>query len=727
MRQFRGLLVAAAIAAVAYAGYVAGGVAVFQAPAEPAIRVSVQAPVSIRRDERGIPHIRARDERDAFFAEGYAQASDRLFQMDLYRRYIYGQLAEILGPIQLRNDETLRALDVHDIVDREWSNLPPVERADISAFSDGVNAAMQTRPLPLEFRLLLYQPRPWTPRDSLAVTLAISVSLGDTVETVLQRDALWRSLGRARFDAALPLSDPAYDVSIAGVPDGDRASAQTAAWIHARPLALQTRGSNAWAAGGARSKDLHALIASDPHLTLSVPGVWYVVDLAAPGFHAAGVTVPGVPGVILGHNERIAWATTNAMASAFSVFNIASPNGMAPHEERFRVRLSRDVVKTYFRTASAFAMSAATGSGLVLVRWPPYAGTHSALETVFALDRSATIDAALRDLAHYAGPPQNFILAGSDGRVAYHLAGPVVDDPAWGRYVHGWADARTRYPVIAFNRLPHSLPSSGGVIVSANNKMYAAGYPYRLSAMFAPPYRAYRIAQLLHERARYDVDYFASMQLDVQSPVDAEFAHRLASYAAMHGMLSRDDIDELNSWNGAFDSQSRAATLTFRYRSMADASGPSPYAAFGALRGGDPPGELLADWRDASLAAAPLQPWGLAGAVPILHPLGAVGFPFLNAGVLPGNGDAYTIHVQDDTLSQSFRAVWDVPDWDRGGLSIPAGESGAIGSPHYDDLRERWIRGTLEPLPFSDAAVQRSTRSQLELQPSAQAAGAIHH
>jgi|SRR5579884_786088 len=701
-----------------YCMYVLCGLRV-AAPTEGTIRgLSIDAPVMIYRDTRGIPHIRAADAHDAYFAEGFAQGSDRLFQMDLFRRYIYGQLSEIVGPIQLGTDEAMRALDVHDVVDREWRNLSKSDRGALQAFSDGVNASMRNQPLPLEFRLLLYRPRPWNPRDCLAVTIAISVSLGDTPDNVLARDALWHSLTRSQFAQLLPLSDAAYDVSASAVQSHAKPPARTIAWVKPlRHVTTVAAGSNAWAAGGAHTVSGRALLANDPHLNLSIPGVFYALEMRAPGLHVAGVTVPGIPGVVLGHNDRIAWATTNAMVSTLSVFDVDKPDPRHWKPEVFHVRFSLDATVRYYRTLHEFAMPGAGDRPTTLVRWTTYFDRLSAVSTVFALDRAGSIPEAMRALSHYAGPPQNFAIADVEGNVAYHLAGPVPNDPAWGRYVHPACDLRKTYATIPFNALPSTTSSRQATIVSANNKMYGGGYPYRLSPMFAPPYRAYRIASLLRAQERYDVAYFARMQLDARSPAEAEFAHRLARYAQTHpGILPKSAVLSLARWDGAFSPQSRVATLAHELRLDAESASVSPYDVFDGLRSSDPPEDLIDAVRDPFLNPTRAEPWGRAGAVPVFHPFGPIGFPFLNAADFPGDGDEYTIHVQTSSLAQSFRAVWDAGTWDRGGLSIPNGESGEKGSPHYDDLTKSWIRGDLQPLPFSDKAVMRAARERVLLE-----------
>ncbi len=556
------------------------------------------------------------------------------------------------------------------------------------------------------------------PRDCLAVTLAISASLGDTPENVVARNTLWHTLSRKQFDQLLPLSDPRYDVSANGSQDASRPGQSVAAWSTRRGISLPARGSNAWAAGGSHTIDGHALIANDPHLAVSIPGVFYAVEMRAPGLHVAGVTIPGIPGVVLGHNERIAWASTNAMVSTISMFEPGPLKAANWKREVFHVRFASDAVKWYYRTPREFGVSASGAQRPALVRWAAYYENRSAVSTVLALDRADSITQALHDLAHYTGPPQNFLIAATGGEVAYHLAGPIPSDPAWGRYVHVAADLRKPYPAISYDRLPFSPPARNALLLSANNKMYQDDYPYRLSPMFAPPYRAYRIADLLHARSRYDAQYFAQMQLDAYSPADEEFAHRLASYARSHDdILPQAVVKRLAAWNGAFAPQSQSATLEHELRTAAESASISPYAAFEALRSPDPPSPLIDALRDPMMNTTRIPAWGRAGAIDVFHPFGPIGFPFLNGAKLPGDGDEYTIHVQTSGLSQSFRAVWDVGDWERGGLSIPSGESGEIGSHHYNDLSASWIRGDLQPLPFSDASVRHAAREILLLEP----------
>jgi len=451
-----------------------------------------------------------------------------------------------------------------------------------------------------------------------------------------------------------------------------------------------------------------ALIANDPHVDLTIPGIWYALDLQAPGFHAAGAVVPGLPGIVLGHNERVAWAVTNAEVATSAVYRVASPPQRSRVVETFAVRFGAPVTKAYYRTKDAFSINADDGRDTFFVRWPAYQQRNSTIPTLLALDRASSISAAMHALSEYRGAPQNFIVADTGGAVAYHLAGSIYDDPAWGRYVHSATDLRKPLRLIAFSDLPSRAPSHAAVLLTANNRVYGPGYRYRLSAAFEPPYRAYRIATLLQRRTRYDAAYFERMQLDTCSPIDAEIARELSRLT---------NNSALAHWNGCFDSKSHNATLEYNARNN-------------LLRENASLGLLLANLRHPQMNArngidenanAALQPydepqaWARAGAVSVDHPLSPTWYGLLRGMPLPGSGNEYAIHLQEPGFAQGFRAVWDVGNWNAGGIVLPSGESGEPGSGHYDDLAKTWVNGKLVPLPFSARAVARATVSTLVL------------
>ena len=684
---------------VACAGYVVLGWFAHARVSGSISGLALQAPVTIARDERGVPHISAANDHDLIFAQGYVEGSDRLFQMDLLRRVMLGQLAAIFGPAALQHDERERDVPVRAIAQAQWDRLDPSSRALLGAFSDGVNAAMQREPLPIEFRILAYRPQPWTPQDSLVVAMATVLDLTDDWNDIAPRDAAYRRGGARLYDRLFPFTDPCYDAPVLGGlsrigagPSCKRAAVSLLQSLSDRRIPV---GSNEWAAGAAHTNDGHALLANDPHLGLHMPGVWYLLDLRAPGVHVAGATLPGSPGVVLGHNDRIAWGATNGTVTSLSAYlppKRLNPSGW--QAETFSVRFHPDVTAPYYRTRDAFG-ARTKGGRLVLVRWDAYVKPDSPLTTFARLSRAPSIDDALRALAAYPGPTQNFALADADGRVAYALAGDIPNDPVRARWFHSAANLARRYAAIPFARLPKIAPSRDAVVWTANNKMYGAGGSAVPSPQFANPYRAYRIAQLLRARRTYDVAYFAAMQLDVLSLPERELAR-----------------DAGIPWDGLMTGSSTTATLVQRLRVRLTAAKPGRLPA------------VLSDGRVVRVAARAVRasavaavPWRIAGADPVEHALAGLGIKVFNGVTLPGNGDAFTVHMQSPGASQSFRAVWDAGNWDAGGIIIPQGESGEPGSGHYTDEAASWIAGRLWPLPFSASAVSRATRSVLTLAP----------
>jgi len=715
VRAFARLLAVAvalvALVALLFAANVIAGMRVHARDTGTVSGLRLSAPVSILRDDRGVPHVIANNEHDLFFAQGYAQGSDRLFQMDLLRRFILGELAEIYGNHALATDEKERAVPVRAMVETQWRRLDLRSRELLGAFSDGVNAAIAREPLPVEFRILAYRPHLWTPQDSLAVAMVTVLDLIDDWNAIASRDAVFRQGGFPLLDARFPFTDPCYDAPVtaglAGMAAGPSCRHHVATLLREFADARPPVGSNEWAAGANRTLHRRALLANDPHLALEMPGVWYLMDLRAPNLHVAGAALPGCPTIVLGHNESIAWGATDGTVTSMSAFH--PPARLDPagwQTETFSVRFHSAETKRYYRTPREFGITTTHGD-FVLVHWSAYDDPVSPLRTFVALDRARSIDDATATLSTFPGPTQNFVLADSSGRTSYALAGEIPNDPVRGRWIHPAGDLSKNYPPIAFSRLPKIAASRDAIVWTANNKMYAGTYPLPLSPQFAAPYRAYRIAQLLRARRTYDAAYFTRMQMDVLSLPELELARDLAR------PIGRRDSAlgaALAAWDGEMDGASTTATvvenLRFQLTDRKKGRMPTLLAAGGGSS--DAIGRV---------ALPSFAPWRIAGSVTVPHALSALGINFLDGTTLPGYGDEFALHVQYPGYSQSFRAVWDVGNWDAGGITLPQGESGEPGSGHYSDEADAWIEGRLWPLPFSDAAVQSTAVSRETLSP----------
>lgn len=726
----------------------------------------LDAPVRILRDERGVPHIRARTLHDLYFAQGYVTGSDRLFQIDLTRRYVYGRLSELLGAATLPTDEQSRVYDPAAIVAAQFAQLGSAQRDELRAYADGVNAAALREPPAPEYRALFAGFEPWQPQDSLACGLATVRDLADGWDDVIARDAVVRAVGPRAVAAFFSLTDPAYDVPTAGGPPAAVAPlpALAGARTAAASLPAETSdrsglGSNAFAAGARHTATGRALLASDPHLDRGIPGIWYLIDLAAPGLHVAGATLAGTPGVVLGHNEHIAWGATNGTVAGPRVFreHFSSRDGDAyateggersatARLERFAVRFGGTHTRRYLRTRHGFVVEDG-GRLRNAVQWDVVDRPLAALNAFDGLAHAPDLDAARAALAAYPGPTQNFVLADTAGRAGYLLAGAIPDGP-WGlRAADGAAAPPRPLKFVPFDRLPQVAPSREAVIVSANNLPYGAGYSDRLSAEFSPPYRAAEIARRLHARRRYDPAFFSAIQADTESLAERELARHAAVVLRSRGLDRDPELQPayaaLASFDGRFTPESRGATVVERLRLQAAADLVAahlpPDVARGYLAGNsrfallmralrerprgwferdDPDAFLVAELRAVVRAFGRdgiAAPYGDAYAVMAKHPLAAFGYSLWNGPRVAGQGGRFAPAVQGIAAGQSFRAVWDVGNWDAGGIDIPLGESGEPGSPHYRDLAARYAQHALTPLPFSAAAVARAVRTTLVL------------
>ena len=762
------LLILAGFAAYVFAGVRAGA----QLPTGVVAALGVRGHVTVTRDARGIPHVRAQNEHDLFFTEGYLQGTDRLFQLDLYRRLVDGRLSDILGNLAVDSDVAARVFDIEGIARAQLAALPARQRTQLDAFAAGINAAIRTRPLAPEFRVLGYRPAPWTARDSLVASFATVLALTDGWNDVATRADVIAATGPHGAEAFFSITDPKYDAPV--VPRTRAAVAPlpplSIPYPNASPLALAIAdarsgaGSNNVAAGAALTITHRALLESDPHLQLRIPGVWWLVDLAAPGFHAAGATLAGVPGVILGHNVHLAWGATNGTVATVRVYRERfkpAPSdeyladGVWLHAEHrrevFPIRFARPMVRNYLRTRHGFVF-ADRGTLKLAAAWTADLDRRSSFEQFDALDRAKSVAAGLGALASYPGPPQNFVLADDAGNAGYVLAGDIPLDAAWGLKLYD--GPRTGPPArrdVPFALLPHIAASRNALAFTANDRVYGAGYPYRLTAAFSPPYRAARIAEHLAKHP-YDVAAFAAIQTDVLSLPERELA--AAAARAIERAHAQDDAQlreaytALRGFDGRFTGTSHGAVYAAALRRasserLARTHLPAalaaryiagePGAAFvavmrmlrerprGWVANDDYGGFLVAAVREAAAGLARSgqtdAPWSDVGARIAEHPLAGLGLGMWNGVRFPGFGDAYSPHVQAPGNAQSFRAVWDVGNWEVGGMVLPLGESGEPGSRHYRDLAADWIRGTLVPLPFDDAAVAQAATETLELTP----------
>ncbi len=506
-------------------------------------------PVDVRFDRFAVPHVFARSDRDAWRAVGYLQGRDRSWQMELYRRAASGRLSELLGEATIVIDQRFLTLGLREAAEAEWRRTPPDVRTAFESYAAGVNAAM-TVPRgrrPLEHQLLGLTPEPWTPVDSLAISKLFAWRLGENHRAELLRYSLVQELG----PRAAELFPPQPDWAPAVLDAAARARSGAEHWRRIEyPPGLEWLSpdshamSNSWVLHGSRTASGRPMLANDPHLQIEMPAVWWEVHVVSDTLNVSGVTIPGIPFIIVGHNERIGWGLTNVGTDVEDFF-IEKLDASRQHfqvgDRWVPLKIKRHEIRVSGRDEPVVFEVRSTRHGPILNpdRWREvYAGDPAdpglAEEIAFALkwdvvlegSSASAFDALARAanwqqfvgaVRRFNAPAQNFVYADVDGNIGYAMSGlvPVREGSDGSLPVPGWpADADWR-GWIDSSLLPAVLNPPSGQIVSANNEVDRL--PYLLTRDWVAPFRAQRISELLGARRNLDVRAMQEIQADITS------------------------------------------------------------------------------------------------------------------------------------------------------------------------------------------------------------------
>jgi penicillin amidase len=745
----------------------------------------LKAPVAVLRDARGVPHLRASSFDDLLYAQGYVTAQDRLWQMDLNRRLAQGELSEIFGERTLRMDIENRTLGLRETCERAVEEMDADSRQMLAAYARGVNAfitAHQGR-LPIEFWILGYRPRPWREVDSISVALNMAKMLNTTWPDELMRERIRAEVNPELYadlfpdhspldhPVAEPLPPPEATPSAAEsarLPDPLGLDPLLTALTSPPAASLAGLGSNDWVLSGAHTRSGKPLLANDPHLGHSVPSIWYMIHLKAPGLDVSGVSLPGLPAVIIGHNERVAWGVTNTGPDVQDLyvesFNFRDPkkylhNGEwvegTVREETIKVRGARDYTFAVKASRHGPVVSHAGDRDLALC-WTALQ-PHAVRSPFWRIDQAQNWQEFTTALRDFAGPMQNFVYADVDGNIGYYAAGWVpirkqgdgtvpspgsTDDYDWTGYV-------------PFEDLPHAYNPSSGILATANGRIVPDGYPYFITSKWEAPFRTARIYQLLEEGKQFTVEEMLRIQTDIRTLEDLWLAKQLVAAGAQHRPQNSDAqyaLSLLAPWDGEAGIDS-AATLVCEVTRRAlldrilqpklggDRSGYRwPLSSIflqNVLANGWtrwlPPGdadfnETLIKSLEEGVSHIPEMVgsrdrgawrWGETIPLTFRHPLG--GLPllgyFLNVGPLPQAGTQTTVKQTTPTVGPSMRMAVDFSDFDNSVQNITLGESGEVFSPYYRDQFDAWYNGRSFPMLFSDAAVDKGATHKLVLAP----------
>ena len=556
--------------------------------------------IRIKRDEHGVPHITAANERDLFFAMGYAQAQDRGWQLEISKRFAEGRLSELLGRGALEGDILMRTLNLHEAAAQAWPALGADAKASLEAYAAGVNAWHDAgHVLPPEFLLTGTRPQKWTPVDSLAIIKVFALGLAGNYQGEIERYVAEQGLDASRLATFFPASATASS-SVArseAVKGLVALSKLNEAMRSDYAIGGRFVGSNAWAISGKLTKDGTSILANDPHLGLQIPSLWYPVQMNGGRLQVAGMAIVGLPVVVFGQNGKIAWGGTNMMADVQDLYveqtDPANPTrykagtewkDYAAREEMIDVRpdfpaflrSKPEPVRVRVRASEHGPIISDVVDGIkepLALAWVGLAPGDKTYESFLQLNYAADwtqFRAALKD---YRAPALNLLYADTAGNIGYQGVGGIPQRAlGHGQMpVPGWSGDYRWTGYIPFDQLPTVYNPPQGYIASANDNMAGPDYSYFISDNWAPRGRVDRIKQLITTHAQsggLTLAQMQSMQADTVSLPARKMLAVLAGYAP-RGQRQAQALDYLRRWDGNMSTDSVAATVFDAWMSAA--------------------------------------------------------------------------------------------------------------------------------------------------------------
>lgn len=702
----------------------------------------LRAPVRVVRDRWGVPHIQAQSAEDLFFAQGFVAAQDRLWQMEMWRRTAEGRLAEVLGPAAVERDRIARLLKYRGPTDeQELTPYHPDARRLMAAFVDGVNACIaQTDRLPIEFTLTGITPDRWT----LETLLLRQISFGDaTAELELARNVALLGAEEANRRRNPDPWDPLV------VPEGfDPASITTDVVRAARPGGpvpdpavlppyrtllgarrgpgpdVREPGSNNWVVSGGMSATGKPVVVNDPHRTVTLPSLRYLVHLQAPGWNVVGATEAPFFGIAIGHNEHLGWGLTIVGTDQQDVF-VEEINPANPDEVRYQGRWEplrivreriavkgeapREVVLRFSRHGPIFHVDRERRLAFALRSVLHEPGTAPYLAGL-RLSQARDCRQFLDEATYWHAPSENLICGDTAGNIAWQAAALTPRRSGWvgrlpvpGTGAYEWQGFRTD--------LPREFNPPRGFIATANHNVQPPGYtpPFMFKTADTRFDRITRLLQLLEPGARYTLDDHRRMQLDAYSLRAAADQKDFRAWSSGNSDVERARV-MVAKWDAVYSKDSAAAAIyeTWRRVSPPDSEVPHGTPEFAKIaearlrraidtlrsrQGSDP-----AAWR-----------WGRMHARRFDHPF----VPAFNLAAVERPGGAGTVAAD----GASYREILDVADWDRSLVTNTPGQSGQPGSPFYGNLLPLWADDHYFPLAFSAKAIEDAAAHRLTLKP----------
>ncbi|UUV24094.1 MULTISPECIES: penicillin acylase family protein [Lysinibacillus] len=528
--------------------------------------------VTVTRDEKGVPHIFAKTDADLYRAQGYVQAQDRLFQMDLARRQASGRLSEIIGEATINTDKHFRTFSLRNAAETSLAAYDDESKQVLEWYAEGVNAfiaqAKESNTLSYEFALLGYEPEEWTVVDSLTIGKYMAYDLGGNWNTLAFRHWALQNFDEEKAkELFIKYPENASAIIEANIQNPVAVAGQ----FSAEMLPNEFNGSNNWVVSGDKTKSGTPILADDPHLGLSTPSIWYQMHLQSPQQNVSGVIFAGIPGIILGHNDEIAWGVTNVGPDVQDLY-IEIPNPDDPTQFRYDGKWEqaevRDesikvkdgetvdfevVVTRHGPIMTDLAFKDTEPTAQFSMQWTALQPTAE-LRAVLGFNKAKTWGDFEKALEDFKAPAQNFVFASKDGTIAYKANGqipirkqgegqlPVPGDSS----DYGWEG------FIPWGELPTLVNPKEGFIATANNQVIGEDYPYHITDFWAQPYRFERIKEVLEANDAITVDDMMALQMDQHNLYAREFLPDLLTsikekdqdgkYAEIMAMLEKWDM-----------------------------------------------------------------------------------------------------------------------------------------------------------------------------------------
>jgi len=765
----------------------------------------LSAAVTVTRDEQGLPTLDAANLHDLFFTQGYVTAQDRLWQMDIMRRFAGGEISEILGEETIKHDREQRILGLRAAAQKDFATASEPDRTYFLDYARGVNAYIESQRdhLPIEFRILRYSPRPWTPEDSLVIAVQMVKDLNHYhYREVLEREKILAKLGpeltadlyvnSSWHDRPPTVARPSLDQNHGSAKDGDDGDDDVNGDPNSSVATLMPPfgelsefepdyraviGSNNWVVSGTHTVSGKPLLSNDMHLGHQMPNLWYEVHLRSGNFEVAGVSLPGMPYVIVGHNRHVAWGFTNVGPTVEDVYietfnsggQYLTPEGWKQPEHRTEVihvknkpDVKLDVALTRHGPVITELIPGETRP--LALRWSLYDGLHVPL---FDIDSAQNWNEFRAAFSKFDAPGQNVVYADVDGNIGYQATGkvPIRASGDGSLPENGSDNAHEWVSYIPFDKMPSILNPPSGIIATANGRITPDDYPYSISTGWEAPWRTSRIYRVLESGKKFSAADMLSLQTDIYSEYDRYVADRLV-YAVDHAKnvspRTKHAAEILRGWDGRMSQDSPAPVIAYRSRlelmrlllePKLGAAPTGPRKETGTLNWRSYRWGMSSVWLENVLLHQPKRwlpenyanydellaaavgnvvgatdvpkdlnswKWGNENPVDIQHPvLGRI--PFLNRwtgpGLQPQSGSTFTVKAVSRTHGPSERITDDLSNFDQSTINLVTGQGGNFLSPYYMDQWKAWYSGTTFIFPFSPRAVEQTRAHQLVLQP----------